>query len=134
LDKAYSIGSDHVIDYTKEDFTQKEQRYDIILDVVANRTISDYTRVLSPEGKYVAVAFNPRALISFTGRKRVIQLSHEPKLNDLLYIKKLIEADKVKPIVDKIFPLNKVAEAMQYYEKEHPFGKVVITIEHDEST
>jgi NADPH:quinone reductase-like Zn-dependent oxidoreductase len=132
LDKVYSIGADNVIDYTKEDFTQKEQQYDIILDVVANRTISDYTRVLSPEGKYVAVAFNPRALISFTGRKKVIQLSHEQKLDDLIYVKKLIEAGKVKPIVDKIFPLNEVAEAMLYYEKEHPFGKVVITIGNDE--
>jgi len=77
------------------------------------------------------VAFNPRALISFTGKKRVIQLSHEPKLEDLIYVKELIEAGKVKPIVNKIFPLNEVAKAMQYYEKEHPFGKVVITIEHD---
>jgi NADPH:quinone reductase-like Zn-dependent oxidoreductase len=131
LDKVYSIGADQVIDYAKEDFTQSEKRYDIILDIVANRSISDYTRVLSSEGKYVAVAFNPRALISFTGGKKVIQLSHEPKLDDLIYIKELIEADRVKPIVDKIFPLNEVAEAMQYYENEHPFGKVVITMKHD---
>ena len=131
LDKVLSIGADYVIDYTQEDFTQSEKRYDIILDIVANRRISDYTRVLSPEGKYVAVAFNPRALISFSGRNKVSQLSHEPRLDDLIYVKELIEVGKVKPIIDKIFPLSEVADAMQYYENKHPFGKVVITMVHD---
>jgi NADPH:quinone reductase-like Zn-dependent oxidoreductase len=134
LDHVCSIGADCVIDYTQEDFTQREQRYDIILDIVANRSISDYTRVLSSEGKYVAVAFNPRAMISLSGSKKVSQLSHEPRLDDLIFVKELIEAGKVKPIVDKSFQLSEVAEAMLYYEKEHPFGKVVITIEHDKST
>jgi NADPH:quinone reductase-like Zn-dependent oxidoreductase len=134
LNHVRSIGADHVIDYTKEDFTKGEQLYDIILDIVANHPISDYTRVLSSEGKYVAVAFNPRAMISLSGSKKVSQLSHEPRLDDLVYVKELIEAGKVKPIVDKSFQLNEVAEAMLYYEKEHLFGKVVITIAHNKST
>jgi NADPH:quinone reductase-like Zn-dependent oxidoreductase len=131
LNRVRSIGADYVIDYTQEDFTLREQRYDIVLDIVANRSIPDYTRVLSSEGKYVAVAFNPRALISFTGRKKIIQLSHEARLGDLIYVKELIEAGKVKPIVDNSFRLSEIAEALMYYEKENPFGKVVITIPHD---
>ncbi|MCW4040369.1 MAG: NAD(P)-dependent alcohol dehydrogenase [Candidatus Bathyarchaeota archaeon] len=131
LDMVRSIGADHVFDYTQEDFTQKEQRYDLILDIVANRSISDYTRALTPKGNYVAVAFNVRALISLTGSKRVSQLSHEPNVKDLVYMKELIEAGKVVPVIDIRFPLSEVADAMRYYEEGHPQGKVVITVEHD---
>ncbi|MBA7607682.1 Crotonyl-CoA reductase [subsurface metagenome] len=129
LDLVRSLGADHVIDYTKEDFTQKEQRYDLILDSVANRSISDYTRALTPEGKYVAVAFNVRALISMSGNK-VSQLSHEPNVKDLVYMKELIEAGKVSPVIDRRYPLSEIAEAFKYFEEGHPRGKVVITVEH----
>jgi NADPH:quinone reductase-like Zn-dependent oxidoreductase len=134
LDMVRSIGADHVIDYTKEDFTQKEQRYDLILDIVANRSVSDYTRVLSPKGSYVAVAFNPSAL--FLGKlivrsKNVIQLSHKPKASDLVFVKDLIESGKVVPVVDRSYPLSEVAEAVRYYGEGHPQGKVVITVEHN---
>jgi NADPH:quinone reductase-like Zn-dependent oxidoreductase len=136
LDMVHSIGADHVIDYTEEDFTQKEQRYDLILDIVANRSISDYTRTLSPKGSYVAVAFNSSSLllgplISMTGSKKVSQLSHKPNVKDLVYMKELIEAGKVVPVIDRSYPLSEVAEAFRYYGEGHPSGKVVITVEHN---
>jgi NADPH:quinone reductase-like Zn-dependent oxidoreductase len=124
-----SLGADHVIDYTQEDFTQKELLYDLILDSVANRSISDYTGALSPEGRYVAVAFNVRALIG--GGKRVSQMSHEPNVEDLAYMKELIEDGKVVPVIDRSYPLSEVAEAFRHFEEDHPSGKVVITVEQD---
>jgi len=136
LDLVRSIGADHVIDYTQEDFTQKEQRYDLILDSAANRSISDYTRALSPKGSYVSVAFNPSALflgplISMTGSKKVSQLSHKPNVKDLVFMKELIEAGKVAPVIVRRYPLSETAEAFRYFEEGHPSGKVVITVEHD---
>ena len=134
LDLVRSIGPDHVIDYTQEDFTQKEQRYDLILDSVANRSISDYTRALRPKGNYVAVAFNMRAVISMTGNKKASQLSHKPNVKDLVYMKGLIEAGKVVPVIDRRFPLSEIGEAFRYFEEGHPSGKVIITVEHNERT
>jgi NADPH:quinone reductase-like Zn-dependent oxidoreductase len=132
LELVRSIGADHVIDYTQEDFTKKEQRYDLILDIVANRSASDYTNALSPNGRYVAVAFNASALLSRgSGGKKVIQLSHEPNINDLEYMRELIEAGKVVPVIDSRYPLSEAAEAFRRYGEEHPVGKVVITMEHD---
>ncbi len=127
-----SLGADHVIDYTQEDFTQKERRYDLILDSVANRSISDYTRALTPEGRYVAVAFNVRALISMSGSK-VSQMSHKPNVEDLVYMRELIEAGKVVPVIARRFPLSGIGEAFRYFEEEHPQGKVVITVEQSEN-
>jgi NADPH:quinone reductase-like Zn-dependent oxidoreductase len=130
LELVRSLGADHVINYTQEDFTQKEQRYDLILDSVANRSISDYTGALTPEGRYVAVAFNVRALISMSGDK-VSQLSHKPNVNDLVYMKELIEAGKVVPVIDRRYPLSEIGEAFRYFEEGHPQGKVVLTVEHN---
>jgi NADPH:quinone reductase-like Zn-dependent oxidoreductase len=132
LDLVRSIGADQVIDYTREDFTQKEQRYDLIIDIVANRSISDYMRALSPKGNYVSVAFNASSvflgpLISMTGSKKVSQLSHKTNVKDLVYMKELIEAGKVVPVIDRRYPLSEVAEAFRYYAEGHPSGKVVIT-------
>jgi len=136
LDLVRSIGADHVIDYTREDFAQKEERYDLILDSVANRPLSDYKRALSPEGSYVAVAFNLNALIlgpmmSKKGGQKVSQLSHEPNVEDLVYMKGLIEAGKVAPVIDRRFPLGEIAEAFRYFVEGRPSGKVVISMEND---
>jgi NADPH:quinone reductase-like Zn-dependent oxidoreductase len=122
-----SIGADHVIDYTQEDFTQSEQRYDLILDIVANRSVSDYLRALSPKGRYVAVAFKLGTMFARGGDKKAIQLSHEPNVKDLVFMKELIEAGKVVPVIDRRYPLSEVAEALQYFGEGHPSGKVVIT-------
>jgi NADPH:quinone reductase-like Zn-dependent oxidoreductase len=133
LDLVRSIGADHVVDYTQEDFTQSEQRYDLILDIVANRSVSDYVRALSPKGTYVAVAFNASAMflgpvVSMTGGKKVVQFSHKPNVRDLEFMKELIEAGKVTPVIDRRYPLSEVAEALRYYGEGHPQGKVVISV------
>jgi NADPH:quinone reductase-like Zn-dependent oxidoreductase len=132
LDLVRSIGADHVIDYTRDDFTKGEERYDVILDIVANRPLSEYTSALSPNGRYVAVAFKASALFTRSrGGKKVIQLSHEPNVEDLAYMKELIEAGKVKPVIDRRFPLSEIAEAFRYFEEGNPSGKLVITMEND---
>jgi NADPH:quinone reductase-like Zn-dependent oxidoreductase len=136
LELVRSIGADHVIDYTKEDFTKSEQRYDLILDIVANRSVSEYLSVLNSNGKYVAVAFKSSALflgplISMTKGKNVSQLNHKPNVKDLLFMKELIEAGKVVPVIDRTYPLNGIAEALQYYGEGHPSGKIVINMDHN---
>ncbi len=136
VDLVRSIGADQVIDYTQEDFTQSEQRYDLIFDIVANRSVSDYVRVLSPKGVYVACAFSASALfrgplISMTGSKKVVQLSHSVNQKDLVFMKELIEAGKVKSVIDRRYPLSEVPEAFRYYGEGHAQGKVVITVEHN---
>jgi len=136
MDLVRSIGADYVIDYTQEDFTQKEQRYDLILDNVVNRPLSDCTRALSPNGSYVSVKFNAGALIlgpliSMTGSKKVSQLIHKPNVEDLVFIKELIEAGNVVPVIDRRYLLSEVAEAFREYGERHPSGKVVITVGHD---
>jgi NADPH:quinone reductase-like Zn-dependent oxidoreductase len=130
-----SIGADHVIDYKKEDFTKGETKYDLILDIVANRPTADYMNALNTDGRYVAVAFNASTL--FMGSmyskngKKAVSLSHEPRVDDLVYLRELIEADKVKPVVDRIFPLGEIVEAMRYHKSGAPNGKVVINMEAD---
>ena len=138
MDLVHSIGADHIIDYTQEDFTKGEQRYDLILDIVANRSVSDYTRVLSPKGTYVAVAFNLSSLflgslISMTGGKKVNSLIHDPNVNDLIVMRELIEAGKVVPVIDRRYTLRETAQAFIDYGEKHPSGKVVITVEHNEN-
>ena len=134
MDMVRSIGADHVIDYTQEDFTQSEKCYDLILDIVANHSILDYTRALTSNGNYVAVAFKPSAMllgpfISMTRNRRVHQLSHSPNVKDLVFVKELIEAGKVKPVIDNRYPLREVAKALRHYGEDHPSGKVVISEE-----
>jgi NADPH:quinone reductase-like Zn-dependent oxidoreductase len=136
MDLVRSLGADHVIDYTQEDFTQKEQRFDLILDSVANRPISDYIRALSLNGRYVSVKFNAGALIlgpliSMIGSKKVSQFMHKPNLKDLVFVKELLEAGKVVPVIDRRYRLSEVAEAFREYGERHPSGKVVITVEHN---
>jgi NADPH:quinone reductase-like Zn-dependent oxidoreductase len=136
LDMVRSLGADHVIDYTQEDFTKKEQRYDLILDIVANRSVSEYTGALTAEGTYVAVAFNATSLflgplMSMTGNKKVCSLAHKPSQKDLVYMKELLEAGKVVPFIDRRYPLREAAEAFRYLGEGHPQGKVVVTVEHN---
>jgi NADPH:quinone reductase-like Zn-dependent oxidoreductase len=127
-----SLGTDHVIDYTKEDFTKNGQQYDIIFDVVPGHSFSDYMRALSPEGTLVSVALNVGLLlsstISKTGRKKVIQLTHVLNAEDLVLMKELIEAGKIVPVIDRIFPLSEAAEAFRYYADGRSKGKVVLTM------
>ncbi|MFL7840284.1 MAG: NAD(P)-dependent alcohol dehydrogenase [Candidatus Promineifilaceae bacterium] len=134
LDFLRSIGADEVIDYTAQDFTQSGQTYDVIFDIVANRSVSDYARVLTPEGAYVACAFNATSLflgplISRTGNKKIVSLIHKPNTADLLVIKELFEESKIVSVIDSCFPLAELATAVRHWEEENPRGKVVITVE-----
>ena len=134
LDLLRQLGADHVIDYSQEDFTQREQSYDLIFDVVANRSVSDYLRVLRPKGSYVAIAFNAASLFlgpllsKWTG-KRVRSLYHIPKQQDLLFMKGLLEGGQVKPVIGARYPLGEVADAIRHLEAGGGHGKVVITVQ-----
>ena len=139
LDMVRSIGADHVIDYTQEDFTQNGQRYDLIFDAVGNRSVSDYKRALSPKGICSVAGFTTMARlfqviflgawVSKTGSKK-IGLMETAKANkkDLVIIKELLETGKVVPVIDRCYPLSEVPEAIRYLEKGHARGKVVITV------
>jgi NADPH:quinone reductase-like Zn-dependent oxidoreductase len=144
LDMLRSIGADHVIDYTQEDFTKSGQRYDLILDVVASRSIFAYRRALSPEGIFVFVGGSTAAifqalllgpLISRAGSKKMGTVMWEPnKKEDLDFLEGLFEAGKVVPVIDRHYPLSEVPEALRYLEEGQALGKVVITVEHNDKT
>ncbi len=129
LDMVRSIGADRVIDYSREDFTQTGGRYDLILDAVGNRSLSDCKRALHAEGICVAAAGSPvRALwISMMGKKMVSMLT-KPNREDVGFLKELLETGKVTPVIDRRYALSEVAEALRYLEEGHAQGKVVITV------
>ena len=131
-----SIGADHVIDYTQEDFTKTGHRYDLILDIVAYRSISDYKRALSPKGIYVLAGGSIIRILqaAMTGGKKMINYEAKPNQEDLVFIKELLQAGKVVPVVDRGYLLSEVAEAVRYYGEGHGTGKVVITVEHNNKT
>ncbi len=142
LDMVRSIGADHVIDYTHEDFTKSGQRYDLILDVVGNRSIFDYRGALSSKGIYVMVGGATALIfqllflgswISMTGSKKMGILVHQPN-KDLDFMKELFEAGKVVPVIDRCYLLSEAAEALRYFGKGHAQGKVVITLEQNDKT
>jgi len=140
LDMVRSIGADHVIDYTREDFTKKAQRYDLILAVNGYHPILAYRKALRPNGICVvaggsfsqiiqSLLLGP--LISKFGNKKIgfMGIAKTSK-EDLLVLKELLEAGKVVPIIDKCYPLSETAEAIKYLIEEHGRGKVVITVGH----
>lgn len=141
VDMALSLGADHVIDYTKEDFTKGRQQYDLILGVNGYHSIFAYQRVLRPTGTYVMVgasnAHLSRALLqlmlvgpvmSKTGRRRIGLFMAKPTRQDLVFMKELLEAGKVVPVIERCYPLSETAEAFQYFEDVHAKGKLVITV------
>lgn len=141
LEMARSIGADHVIDYTQEDFTKKENFYDRIIGVNGYHSIFDYKRALAPGGMYVmiggslsqifqAILLGP--LISITGTKKIGTTSLRPNQKDLHIMKELIEACKVKPVIDRCYMLSEIQEAFRYLEEGHARGKIVLTMNHDE--
>jgi len=139
LDMVRSIGADHVIDYTREDFTKNGQRYDQIYDAVENRSVSDYKRALRPQGICVIAGFSTLSrlfehvvlgsLLSTTGNKRIGLMGlAKPNQKDLVFVKELLEAGKVVPVIDRRYPLSETAEAIRYLEGRHARGKVIITV------
>jgi NADPH:quinone reductase-like Zn-dependent oxidoreductase len=139
VDTARSIGADHVIDYTRENFTQSGQRYDLIIAANAYHSIFEYRRALSQDGIYVMAgggwaqilqAFSLGPLLSLIGRKKMCNFMAKINKEDLVLLKDLLEAGKVVPVIDRRYPLSQVAEAIRYLEEGHARGKVVITMEH----
>ena len=137
LEVVRSIGADHVIDYTQEDFTQNGQQYDLILDVHGSRSMFDYKRALSPTGTYAMVGGTvPRMFqalflglwLSITGSQK-FRLVMEGPNKGLADLKELIEAGKVVPIVDVAYKLSEVPEAFRYFAEGRLKGKVVIAVE-----
>jgi NADPH:quinone reductase-like Zn-dependent oxidoreductase len=135
LDLVRAIGADHVIDYTQEDFTQSGQSYDIIFDNVANRSFADCKRVLAPAGVlipnsghagigYILKAFLRSLFVRQQGRPFL----STPNQADLLVLKNLIEDGKLKPVIDRTYPLKETAAALEYIGKGHAQGKVVILV------
>jgi NADPH:quinone reductase-like Zn-dependent oxidoreductase len=134
-DLVRSLGADHVVDYTREDFTQSGKRYDLILDNVANRTFRDLRRALAPQGKIIpnsghggmGYVFKAYFLSSFTGRQgRPFLTSGNGK--DLAVLKDLIESGKLAPVIDRTYPLSETPDAFRYLIENHAKGKVVITV------
>jgi NADPH:quinone reductase-like Zn-dependent oxidoreductase len=144
LDMLRSIGSDHVIDYTRNDFTQSGQRYDLILAVNGYHPILDYRRALSPRGICVVAggslpqifqAMLVGPLVSRVGSQKIgfMGIATTP-IEDLQVIKDLLESGKVVPVIDKYYPLSETAAAIRYLIEEHARGKVVITVDHNSSS
>jgi NADPH:quinone reductase-like Zn-dependent oxidoreductase len=140
LDMLRSIGADHVIDYTQEDFTQNGRCYDLILDVVACRSIFGYRRALKPRGFYVIIGGSTATilqivflgpLISMIEGKKISLLLYEPN-KGLDYMTELIEAGKIVPVIDRCYPLKQVPEAIKYLGEGHAKGKLVITMAHND--
>ena len=130
MDMVRSLGADHVIDYTQEDFTESDRRYDLVLDNVGNRPLAACKRTLEPDGIYVAVAGAPsRSLrIAIAGGKNAIIFISLPNQKDLRCIKELVESGKLTPVIDRRYPLRELPEAIRYAVEGSARGKVVITV------
>ena len=140
IDLVRSLGADHVIDYTREDFTQSAERYDVMLDLVGTSSLSDCRRALTPRGTYVLVGvkdmgrwfglgrqFKALLLSPAVGqRMRVFVVRHNRE--DLAVLKELVETGKVAPVIDKHFSLSDTPEALRYQGEGHAHGKIVIVV------
>ncbi len=135
LDQSVALGADHVIDYTKEDFTKNGRQYDLILAVNGYHPISDYKKSLGPGGRYVmlggsgkqmyqAMIYGP--LLSVGSGKKLLSLSAGATLEDLILLSELLELGKIKAVIDKRYSLSDVPDAIRYLETGHAKGKVVI--------
>jgi NADPH:quinone reductase-like Zn-dependent oxidoreductase len=140
VDMVRSIGADHVIDYTQEDFTRSGQRYDLILEMAGNRSLADLRRALTPKGTLVLVGGSGGRWFMGTGRtlravvvspfvrQRLRSFFSKPRSKDLVVLKDLLEAGKVTPVIERTFPLNETPEAIRYVGERSTQGKTVITV------
>ena len=113
IDMVKSLGADHVIDYTKEDFSSREERYDVIFDTLAKFPKSEYSKILKPNGTYVSM----------------VNLSTKESMDNLVSIKELVEKGEIKAVIDRCYPLEDMVEAHRYVDAGHKKGNVVITVE-----
>ncbi len=133
LEFVKSLGADKVIDYTQEDFTQSGETYDLIFDILGKSSFSQSKSVLKPNGRYLLASFKMKQLFqmlwtSMAGSQKVICAIAPGSLEDLISVKELIVAGKIKAIIDKCFPLEQAVEAHRYVEEGHKKGIVVITV------
>jgi NADPH:quinone reductase-like Zn-dependent oxidoreductase len=140
LDIVRSLGADEVIDYSKEDFTRRPARYDAVLDIAGTRSVSDQRRVLTPNGMFVQVGATKGSwlgvfarIISVLLRARVLHqrvafFVAKNSYDDLVFLRELIEAGKLRPVIDRTFPLSEAAEAVRYVGSGQARAKVVLTI------
>jgi len=138
VEQARSLEADHVIDYTKEDFTESGKQYDLIFAANGYHPLSAYKRALTPKGIYVMAGGSKAQMfqaslmgswMSETGGRKMGGVSAKRSQKDLVILKELLEAGKIVPVIDKRFSLNKAAEALRYLGEGHARGKVVITME-----
>ncbi len=143
LDFLRSLGADHVIDYTQEDFTKNGNQYDLILDLVAHRSVFAYQRALRPNGRYFMVGGSVATIFQIlllgpwmrrTTGKNIRLLAVQPNPKDMVYITELYETGKVVPVIDRRYPLREVPEALRYLGEGHARGKLVITVDQNENT
>ena len=136
LELVNSLGADKVIDYTKEDFTKSGQTYDLIFDAVMKTSFWRCNNSLKQRGSYITVDWPLLQVLwtSMVGSKKVIFgiMSQDPE--NLVFLKELIEAGKIKSVIDRFYPLEQTAEAHRYVDKGHKKGNVVITMEHNNKT
>lgn len=128
-----ALGADKVIDYTKEDFTQSGETYDVIFDILGKSSFSRCKRALKPNGRYLLASFKMKQLFqmlwtSIIGDKKVICALSSEKTEDLVFLKDLIEAGKIKTVIDRCYPLEQTAEAHRYVEGGHKKGNVIIVV------
>lgn len=134
-----SLGADKVIDYMREDYTESGETYDLILDTVGKTSFSHCKKSLSPKGLFLPVSMDLKELVqivwtSMIGGKKVKGGVAGESIEDLELFKELFEAGKLKPVIDRCYPLEQTAEAFRYVEKGHKKGNVVITIKHGHKT
>jgi NADPH:quinone reductase-like Zn-dependent oxidoreductase len=142
VDMVRTIGADHVIDYTRDDFADGEHRYDVILDIGGNRRLSHLRRALTPKGRLVLVggetdgrwlggidrSLRAHLLSPFVSQKLGTFISSE-NADDLTALRELIESGDIKPVIDRTYPLSDVATAIRYLVEGHARGKIVITVQ-----
>jgi NADPH:quinone reductase-like Zn-dependent oxidoreductase len=137
LDFMRSLGADHVVDHTQEDFTKNGKQYDLILDIVAHRPVFAYKRALRSNGSYFLAGGSVATILqvlllgpwlSMIESKKMRVLAVRPNTEDVNFMKELIEAEKVTPVIDKTYPLAEVPEAIGYVGEGHARGKIVISV------
>jgi NADPH:quinone reductase-like Zn-dependent oxidoreductase len=131
-----TLGADHVIDYMKEDFTKNGRQYDLIFDVKTTRSVIEYKRALGPHGIYATVGGNTSRILqllffrALSGNKNIHMVGYKAN-KDNAYLIELVEAGKLKPVIDKCFPLEETANAFRYFGRGQVNGKVVVTVKHN---
>ncbi len=138
FDLMHTLGADHLIDFTKEDFTKNGRKYDLIFDVKTTRSIFDYKRALCPNGTYVTVGGKTSRILQLllfrklAGKYKMQMVGYKAN-KDLKYLVELFEAGKLKPVIDKCFPLEKTADAFRYFGEGCFKGKIVIRLDHNKN-